>query len=67
MSHSEMEKVRRRLRRQGFVTTLTGRGHWRVAHPLMRGVVFTSGSPSDRRSIKNLRAQIRRQFRSAAE
>ena len=37
---------------------LTGRGHLRLTGP--QGVVYVPGTPSDRRTEVNLRAQLRR-------
>jgi predicted RNA binding protein YcfA (HicA-like mRNA interferase family) len=59
---SEMREVLRSLERQGFTATKTRRGHWRFEHPDLRGPVFGASTPSDHRSIKNLRALIKRQL-----
>ncbi|HVZ99670.1 MAG TPA: hypothetical protein VG841_05095 [Caulobacterales bacterium] len=62
---SMMKEALRDLSRAGFTATRTRRGHWRFEHPLMDGPVFTSGTPSDHRSLKNLRAQLRRRLPNA--
>jgi hypothetical protein len=60
MTHREMNAFVRRLRRDGFTASVTGRTHWRISHPDLESPVFAAGTPSDRRALHNLRATIRR-------
>jgi len=64
-AYSEMKAVLRSLEQQGFTTTKTRGGHWRVEHPAMRGPVFGAATPSDHRSIKNFLALVKRQLVAA--
>lgn len=43
----------------GAVVRLSGSGHWRILTPAGR-IIFASRTPSDRRAVINLRAQLRR-------
>lgn len=47
---------------QGFLVSTTRRGHLKFSRPGCR-TVFTSGSPSDVRVLKNTKAEIRRSLR----
>lgn len=60
MNHSEVQKLWRRLRRQGFTIELTAGNHYRITHPRMRGAVFAPSTPSDCHSMANVAAKIRR-------
>jgi predicted RNA binding protein YcfA (HicA-like mRNA interferase family) len=60
-----MKEVRRALARNGFTTTKTRGGHWRIEHPNMAGPVFAPDTPSDHRGLKNLSALLRRKLRAA--
>lgn len=62
---SQMKELRRVLEREGFTTTKTRGGHWRIEHPDMDGAVFAPDTPSDHRGLKNLRSLIRRKMRPA--
>lgn len=66
-SSSETKAVRRDLERRGFTISKTNGGHWRYEHPDMDGAVYGADTPSDRRSIRNLLAIIRRKFRVAID
>lgn len=45
------------LERAGLQVSITQKGHIRIETP--KGPVFTSGSPSDWRSLKNMVARLR--------
>ncbi len=57
---NQMKEIRRALARRGFLMSKTRGGHLRIEHPNMEGPVFAPGTPSDHRSIANLRAILRR-------
>ena len=46
----------------GWVVSPTRSGHWKLIAP-SGAIVFTSGTPSDHRTLKNLRAQMHRALR----
>lgn len=47
--------------RQGGILTKTGNDHWKVIPPdKTKPIVYSSGTPSDFRSIRNIRAKLRR-------
>jgi len=58
----DIQDVIRQLEAQGWVVTQAGKRncHWRCQAPDGRGLVFMSSSPSDRRSLLNAKAQLRR-------
>jgi hypothetical protein len=63
-----MRKLLRELKRtfpDARITT-TGRGHYRLRLPGGQ-VVIASATPSDRRSMRNTRAEVRRQSRDCDE
>jgi len=66
MANAKTLRVIVELRRQGFSVTLTARGHLRVKHTNMNGVVICGGSPSDWRWKQNLNAAIKRKMREGA-
>ncbi len=49
----------------GCAVRATGHNHLRLAHP-SGWVVVASGTPSDARALRNLRAELRRQARRGA-
>jgi hypothetical protein len=57
-----MDQFIRELRRKGFMATITGGSHWRIIRPDMAAPVFAGSSPSDRRSLLHIRAEIRRRL-----
>lgn len=54
---SGAQRLIMRLRRSGLDATITQKGHVRIETP--SGPVFTSGSPSDWRSLKNMAATLK--------
>jgi predicted RNA binding protein YcfA (HicA-like mRNA interferase family) len=50
-------------KREGWSVTRTGGDHLRLEHPQAARPVFTGLTPSDRRTIHNVRADMRRQLR----
>ncbi len=60
---NQMKEVRRQLEREGFITSKTRGGHWRIEHPDMPGPVFAPDTPSDHRGVKNLYSTLRRKMR----
>ena len=63
---NEADKLWRRLRQEGFRVTKTGGQHICIRHPAMTGKVFAPSTPSDKRSLTNVRAKLRRAMRKAA-
>jgi hypothetical protein len=63
--HQRMKALMRELRREGYRIDPTRGGHVAITHPSMRSIVFGPSTPSDRRSVLNVRAQLRRQMRAA--
>lgn len=53
-------KVRRDAETQGWLSSLTTKGHWKFVPPDSGRLVYFSGSPGDYRAIKNFVAQMRR-------
>lgn len=51
--------------RRGWQVERTERSHWKLRGP-NNALIYTGGTPSDWRSIANLKAQIRRAERYAA-
>jgi hypothetical protein len=57
----DFRKVVKEAQRQGFHVEQTKKGHWRFTPPdPSKPIVIASGTPSDRREILNLIAQLRR-------
>ena len=54
------QDVLARARTAGWTVSYTGGGHLRLDHPEAAFPVFTSSTPSDWRTAKNLAAQLRR-------
>lgn len=63
----ERTDLDRELRRDGWDVSRTRSGHKRAIHPNAASVLFYGGTPSDRRAIKNTRAQARRLLREEEE
>ena len=55
----EIDQFLSRLRACGCTARLTRAGHWRVTGP-KGGTVTVPQTPSDRRSLRNVRSNIRR-------
>jgi hypothetical protein len=55
-----MTALMRRFRRIGGSVTPTRRGHWRWSLPGMIGCVVSSGSPSRRHAVNELRRDLKR-------
>jgi predicted RNA binding protein YcfA (HicA-like mRNA interferase family) len=57
--NKDMKEIVRQLRKQGWDVSPTRNGHFRARSP--NGSVYTlPHSPSDRRSVKNARSDLRR-------
>jgi predicted RNA binding protein YcfA (HicA-like mRNA interferase family) len=65
ITNKDLRRLIRDARRRGWHATLTNGGHIRLTHP-NGGLVHTSYTPSDHRSIRNLDAQLRRAERRAS-
>ena len=46
--------------RYGLEVAQTNGGHTRLTDPTTGQVIFTAGSPSDRRAVRNVEARIKR-------
>ena len=57
---SDLDKLIAQARRAGWRVEKTARGHWKFYSPDGKHAVVASGTPSDRRSMANLRAQLKR-------
>jgi hypothetical protein len=64
MKH-DLKHLLRQAEAAGWRVQPTRGGHWRLLYP-GGGIVVMSSTPSDRRAIANLRAQLRRAERRAA-
>ena len=42
---------------------VTGKGHYRITHPNFRGPLYTGGTPSCHRAMKNFTSIVRREYR----
>lgn len=67
MSSKDVRKLLKELKRSGFeiedVHRSSGVSHHKVRHPDHPGKMVTmSATPSDHRAIKNMRADLRREF-----
>lgn len=56
---SDTRKLLKGIAAQGFGVTRTGKGHWLITSEGRR-VALLAGTPSDRRSLNNTIAQLRR-------
>jgi hypothetical protein len=56
----ELSMIIRQLEAQGWSVSHTASGHWKAMPPGGKGVIFLSSTPSDPRSLKNMKAQLRR-------
>jgi predicted RNA binding protein YcfA (HicA-like mRNA interferase family) len=61
----DLAKLLRQASACGWQLSRTRGGHWLLRHP-SGAVVVTSGSPSDWRTLRNTRAQMRRAERGTA-
>lgn len=59
----EMKQFLRSLEDIGFTVEPTKNGHVKITNDNMDGPVFTSSTPSDHRSIKNITSVIRRKMK----
>jgi hypothetical protein len=57
---TDLAALLRQLRRRGYSVSLARSGHWHIRGRRGRLVAVTSATPSDRRGLRNLRADIRR-------
>ena len=64
MAH-EMRQAFDWARERGWKVERTKAGHSKLTHPVFGGPVFAPGTPSDWRSVKNFRGQIKRAERLA--
>jgi hypothetical protein len=55
----DLHRLLAEARHRSWVTELTNSGHWRLMGP-ERQLLFTGSTPSDWRSLRNLRQDIRR-------
>ena len=67
MNHNskDIRSLARNSKTNGWTTSMTGSGDLRWDHP-SGAFLFSATTPSDRRSIKNLRVQMRRVERKTA-
>jgi predicted RNA binding protein YcfA (HicA-like mRNA interferase family) len=57
----DLERFLRKLSQAGYkVTRKTGSGHWHVRNPTGELVAVTSSTPSDVRTLRNFRSEMRR-------
>ena len=59
MSHSEVKKMIRSLKKKGYAIECTRNGHYKVTHP-QGGFIIISSSPSDCWWKKNVEGDIKR-------
>lgn len=57
---SDLDKLITQARRAGWRVEKTRGGHWKFWSPDGKHAVVSSSTPSDRRSMSNLRAQLKR-------
>lgn len=57
---SDLRRLVRELKKQGFTVETTTKGHIRVLDANGSHVTITAGTPSDYRSRKNFLAELRR-------
>lgn len=60
MSKRDLSDLLRDVRRAGWSVTTTGGGHLRLCPPRKGSCIYTGSTPSDHRSLANLRAQLKR-------
>lgn len=58
-----MRSLVKELEQEGYSVVRSNGGHLRITHPDLTGPVFTSSTPSDWRTYRNLRATLRRNRR----
>lgn len=59
MMHKDVRKLIRDMKREGWEVSIRGSGHVRLTHPCGE-FVTTSLTPSDNRTMRNVRADLRR-------
>jgi len=60
-----MTRVRRQYEPRDITVETTSKGHTKLTHPNWKGPAFSSGSPSDWRSSRNLAAEVKRHQQAA--
>lgn len=60
----DTEQYLAQLKREGYKVEDTRGGHTRITHPEMDGMVHSSGTPSDHRSLKNLKSEVSKRMRA---
>jgi hypothetical protein len=63
---NSIAKTRREIERLGWATIQTRGGHLRCSHPHAAYPVFAASTPSDHRSWKNFRANLKRALAEGA-
>jgi hypothetical protein len=62
-ARADLQRLFRELRRHGFAVSKTGGGHQRITRTGRPGAaVFTASTPSDWRTIRNLKSNLRKVF-----
>ena len=56
----DIKKIAKAAEDQGWTVERTNKGHWRFTPPVGT-ICFFSGTPGDRRAIRNFLSQLRRQ------
>lgn len=59
-ANKDVQEIINALRAQGWEVTGGGTRHWKCKAPGGKGLVFMSTSPSDYRSLRNSKAELRR-------
>lgn len=59
---SNSRKIITDLQRSGYIVKKTGGSHLSIRHPTKPGTVFSSSTPSDVRSMRNVKAKLKRTF-----
>ena len=57
---NDLDQLIRKLRRDGYSVTRGRKNHWQVRDKGGRLLAATSSTPSDHRSLRNFRGQLRR-------
>jgi hypothetical protein len=55
----DLKSILKRATDAGCRISRTSRGHWRILCP-GGGLIFTAGTPSDWRGLRNLKADLKR-------
>lgn len=56
----EIKDLIREIERAGGVVTMTKGGHWKVVNPTTRQCLRMPATPSDHRSLLNIRSRLRK-------